>query len=135
MSNRTEDQSTFAAELKAAHLAQIEALTMPGLTKLERIERFATAARFYETQRQEAIESARATCDCCKDNSAAGICWREGAAPYSLFADLPGCRCPVMEVMGGAKLEGIPDRIPYDWSPTAEQLLPFARIQQERRLG
>jgi hypothetical protein len=46
MSNRTDKQISKMASLRAAHLAQIEALTAPGMNKRERIERFAKAAGF-----------------------------------------------------------------------------------------
>jgi hypothetical protein len=135
MSNRTEAEVTFAAELKAAHLAQIDALTAPGLTRRERVRRFLEAARFPPDQRHAVLANC---CECagCRDITAAYIVWREGLAPYSLFGNLPGCCCPVIEVHDGrADFEGIPANVHYDWSPTAEDLLPFARIQQERRIG
>lgn len=39
MSRRTRNQETLAATLRIAHLAQIEALTAPGLTREERLQR------------------------------------------------------------------------------------------------
>jgi hypothetical protein len=134
MSNRTEADITYAAELKAAHIAQIEALTAPGLSDSERLTRFSQAARFDAKWTEEvavAFHSQRT-----HSFDVAYVCWTVGQAPYSLFADLPGCSCPVIEVdMGHAKFDGIPARIPFDWQPTAEMLEAFARVQQERRLG
>jgi hypothetical protein len=131
MSNRTEAEVTFAAELKAGHLAQIEALTAPGLTREERIWRFMNAARFHGVERT--IMSIGLETH--PNATAAYFCWSIGTPLYSLFAHLPGCACPVIEVRTGhAQFDGIPRAIPKDWSPTAAELLPFARVQQERRI-
>lgn len=139
MSNRTQAEVTYAAELKAAHLAQIEALTAPGLTDDERTKRFMTAARFNDAQRISVLDerALRKNCGCahCRNYPVASTVWAIADAPYSLFANLPGCECPVIEVRWGrANFEGIPARIEFDWSPTAEELQAFARVQQERRL-
>lgn len=130
MSNRTETDVSFAAELKAAHLAQIAALTDPGLTREERLERFMEAARFPPEECEHCRRNARQI----RSWSVARIVWAYGSAPWSLFGDMPGCQCPVIEVARGAKIAGIPAHIPTDWTPTVSDLLPFARIQQERRI-
>jgi hypothetical protein len=132
MSNRSETDITFAAELKAAHLAQIEALTAPGLNRFVRAERFMQAARFGVRSIiyvREMLMKCRAT-----EVSVAWAVWTKGSAPYSLFGNMPGCNCPVLEVAEGRDIAGIPRHIPHNWEPTVEDLLPFARVQQERRL-
>jgi len=135
MSNRNEADITFAAELKAAHLAQIEALTAPGLTDGERAERFMAAARFDATEYGLVHDIRLSKRYAVLGGRAAYAVWCIGSARYSLFGDMPGCGCPVYEVADGREISGVPARIPYNWDPTADDLLPFARVQQERRLG
>ncbi|HVR57578.1 MAG TPA: hypothetical protein VMT72_12210 [Pseudolabrys sp.] len=121
MSNRTEDQISARAELRLSHLAQIEALTKPGLAPLDRIQRFADAAEFSDKDRMEAQWSLRM-------HSYAVAVWLQAEPQKSLFANLPGCKCPVME-----KLDGVPSDMFCDWKPTVDVLEPFSRIQIERR--
>jgi hypothetical protein len=121
MSNRTQTSTDFAAELRVAHLAQIDALTRPGLTDDERKELFGKAADFNRLNwcYVNAVSSRR---------SAAYAVWTIGSAPKSLFGNLPGCRCPVSE-----KLPGVPHNIELDWYPTVAELERFSEIQIERR--
>ena len=121
MSNRTEAQISAQADLRMSHLAQIEALTRPGLSDCDRLEEFARAAGFTEDELWVARHMA-------KDCSPARAVWGQGGAQRSLFASLPGCRCPVEE-----QLSGVPRFIESLWRPTATELEPFSRIQIARR--
>lgn len=121
MSNRIEDQISAQAELRLSHLAQIEALTVPGLTSQERVERFAAAASF-------SIQELWWSLDGLERRGAAKNVWFRGRAAKSLFANLPGCDCPVLE-----ELPGVPRSIPNHWNPSAHDLETFSRIQIERR--
>lgn len=121
MSNRTEADISAQAELRLSHLAQIEALTKPGLTKHERVRQFAKAAEFEDSSVGYALSHL-------VDNTAAKAVWRNGGPPKSLFANLPGCGCPVI-----AGVKGFPRWIEDDWQPTAADLEAFSRIQIERR--
>lgn len=117
-------------DLAQKHEAQIRALTEPGLEPAERVKRFGEAAGFdeedFEDVRSYVFEDGE---------SAAFAVWRIGYRSASLFADLPGCDCPVFEVMCGRKnFPGIPNKIPDDWQPTVEVLRRFAEIQQEARV-
>lgn len=116
-------------DLVQKHEAQIAALTEPGLDDAERIRRFGEAAGFdegaFKGVRSYAFEDGE---------SVAYAVWNIGYCPASLFADLPGCKCPVIEVAVGRKsFFGIPSDIPYDWQPTVEVLRRFAEVQQEAR--
>lgn len=115
--------TTTTNPLAACHEAQIDALTLPGLSYEERVRRFAEAAGFDEFQTQTAL---------IKDYrvSPAKSVWWVGEPQKSIFANLPGCRCPVQE-----GLPGVPHFTPWDWQPTRSDLEVFARIQQERRSG
>lgn len=121
MSNRTEADISAQAELQLSHLAQIEALTKPGLSDRNRLDLFAEVAGFNV---HELWVAHHILYDC----SPARAAWGQGDAQRSLFASLPGCRCPVEK-----NLSGVPHDIPDDWCPTAAELEPFSRIQIERR--
>lgn len=110
--------------LAACHEAQIDALTLPGLSDEERIRRFAEAAGFDVQQRTIAYR------DIAVNYSAAYACWNVVDFGKSLFAQLPGCACPVVEM-----LSGFPPYVPDNWNPSHSDLELFARIQQERRPG
>lgn len=124
MSNRTEDQISAQAELRLSHLAQIEALTKPGLSDRKRVEMFSEAAGLSNLERSISFDLL------VYRDSPARTVWSWGEPQRSLFANLPGCRCPVIE-----RLDGIPLRIPNNWRPTAAQLETFSRIQIKRRFG
>ena len=120
---------TEALDLRAAHAKQIEALTMPGLSDKERIERFAEAAGFDNDARKHAAQRV-------KHRSNASAVWWFGSPSESLFADLPGCQCPVLErAHNHANWSDIPLNIPADWQPTAAELWPFSRVQIYARTG
>lgn len=121
MSNRTQTSTDFAAELRVAHLAQIDALTRPGLPDDERVKLFGKAADFKEG------DWLHARCFNGR-RSAAYAVWVIGGAPKSLFGNLPGCNCPVIE-----QLPGVPHDMEPDWCPTAVELERFSEIQIERR--
>jgi hypothetical protein len=128
MSNRTLKQSSALAELRIAHEAQIEALTAPGLTDEERVRRFGEAAGFREYDMTDALTWLGL------DKSPPSSVWSYGQYERSLFADLPGCACPVIENRAGrASYPGIPSHIPRDWQPDRATLECFARVQQEAR--
>ena len=131
MSDRKPDQISSAAKLKAAHLAQIDALTREGLSDDERIDLFADAAKFLLSQRVSAHVQVFNGC------TPATAVWTFGNPPLSLFANLPGCKCPVIEQATRGKKQSklIPCYVEADWSPTVEVLEEFARIQQKARLG
>lgn len=121
--------------LRAAHEAQIEALTAPGLSDAERVDRFAAVARFEAPSRVTArteVEHGR--------ESPAYAVWCYGCYELSLFADLPGCNCPVVEKVcgnrsyqGRVSYVGIPIGFGRDWAPTLDELKVFARVQQRAR--
>ncbi len=122
-------QSVEALTLHEAHKLQIEALLKPGLSKEERVEEFSKAAEFTDEQlRMSGIGSGR--------YSPAGTVWFTGTAEKSIFADLPNCSCPVIETQKRVgDWKDIPTYIPDDWSPTAEVLWAFSRIQIKARTG
>jgi hypothetical protein len=130
VSDRKLEQTDYAAKLKAAHLAQIDALTREGLSERERAGLFFKAAMFD-------LE----TITWCGHRMQAGFTtasavWMIGEAPYSLFAKLPACGCPVQErTRGRFKGTLIPLDIERRWSPSVAVLEEFARIQQAARLG
>lgn len=124
MSHRTPEQITERAEYLVSHEAQIDALTRPGLSEKERLTRWATAVG---TSAEDCVAWNYLVT---QGYSAACSTWYSGLYKRSLFANLPGCRCPVME-----KLPGVPKRIPNGWSPNADELRVFSRIQIERRFG
>lgn len=127
MSNRTIEQVNELAALKLSHELQIEALTAPGLSDEERVRRFGEAAGFNEYLMQWSL-------DRLSYESPACAVWYGGEYERSLFGNLPGCSCPVGEVLKGrANFPGIPSYIPNNWSPTRPELEAFARVQQERR--
>jgi hypothetical protein len=137
MSDRQIADVTYAARLKAAHIAQIDIL-MPRpsyigrLGHIERVHAFANAAEFDDGQFQSAVAIVH------KQNyTAAAAVWSVGLAPLSLFANLPGCGCPVQERFenGRFSLLLIPSAVRGDWNPNKAVLEDFARIQQEARLG
>jgi hypothetical protein len=124
----TETETKTKTELQVAHEAQIEALTARGLTDEERVRRSCEAARFHPLDMRDAMESLRGGA------SPAKAVWYNGGAAFSLFGNLPGCECPVIEVANGnAAFPGIPDNIPFHWRPTAAELEPFSRVQREQR--
>ena len=125
MSNRTIEQADLAAELRISHLAQIEALTKPGLSDKERLELFADAAGFDKAHKISLMISVF------PNYSVSRNAWGYGIFEKSLFAYLPGCMCPVQEC-----LPGVPqDMVPNDWEPTVAMLERFSEIQIERRCG
>lgn len=112
MSNRTLNQVDHAAEYRVSHLEQIEALTATELDDRTRILRFTRAAGITDFTASYVIERREKT-------SVACALWYFGYPRKSLFASLPGCRCPVLE-----GLDGVPSSIPLDWSPTAPAVRP-----------
>jgi hypothetical protein len=110
--------------LAMRHEMQIEALTAEGLTREERVKRFAAAAQFNSSQTAIAMMGLTGR------SSAAYAIWTVGDAPHSLFADLPaGCLCPVYE----RRFSGIPRNVDREWAPSIELLRRFAEIQQAHR--
>jgi hypothetical protein len=130
MSDRKHSETSYAATLKAAHIAQIDALTREGLSESERIDLSADAAGFDEDERLSAHLQHFNGC------SAAAAVWTFGRPQLSLFANMPGCKCPVFEQIKHGKMQSklIPCYLDRDWSPTVAVLEEFARIQQEARL-
>jgi hypothetical protein len=130
MSDRKHDQTSYAATLKAAHIAQIDALTREGLSESQRVELFAEAAGFCE---DELVSAHLHHFD---GYTPAAAVWTFGDPALSLFASLPGCSCPVIEQVKHGKMQSklIPCYIDRDWSPTVAVLEDFARVQQEARL-
>lgn len=134
MSNRTIDQANELAEYKLSHEAQIDALTRPGLTDEERVRLFAEAAGFSE----RATRTAQRYCGSYYDErnipapsktyTPGMSVWEFGGYPKSLFADLPLCKCPVLEGLLGATMDIVAD-------PTEEGLGVFSRHQLEARFG
>jgi len=130
MSNRMTKQISLAAELRASHLAQMEALLASGLSDEERVRAFGKAAEFSEEGVRKWIEELN------WGRSPAKAVWYAGHYPKSLFAHLPNCNCPVIEVSYGRKrYSDIPSQIPDDWHPTRETLEAFSRVQIEARTG
>ena len=131
MSDRKRDQTSSAAKLKAAHLAQIDALTREGLSDEARVGLFADAAEFGDDNYLSAQVQLFNGC------TPAATVWTFGNLPLSLFANMPGCKCPVIEQATRGKKQSrlIPCYVETDWSPTVEVLEEFARVQQEARLG
>jgi hypothetical protein len=127
MSNRTIEQANAMAELRASHLAQIEALTGSG-TESERLARFLDACNADAIQRVFA-RTVRMTSRG-SVYSAAITAWLFGDNPRSLFAFLPGCGCPVQ-----MREAGVPHYIPQDWQPSVQQLERFSAIQIAARFN
>jgi hypothetical protein len=128
MSNRKIIHVTYAAQLKAAHIEQIEILTGGGRRPYEAIVQFAAAAHFSKEETDSAVAMVR------KGWTAAAAAWTVGRAPRSLFAHLPMCGCPVHERSNGRfKDTLIPIAIGNTWRPSRPMLQDFARIQQEAR--
>jgi hypothetical protein len=124
MSDRKLADTDYAAKLKASHLAQIDALTRGGLSDNSRVRAFARASDF-PVQAMHNVEYMLL-----KGYSAATALWTYGQYPLSLFANLPGCQCPVIE-----GLLKVPEILAEDgWRPSVAVLQEFARIQQEARL-
>lgn len=123
MSNRIQEQINAAPTMRLSHLAQIDALTKEGPDDVERVKLFIDAAGFEGDWRLWALSGVIK-----RGWSPAFSVWRNGFAPLSLFAHLPGCACPVQQ-----RLPGVPHYIPSWWRPTSSQLEPFSRIQLERR--
>lgn len=130
MSNRTIEQASALAALKVAHAAQIEALLARGISERVRFERFARAADFRVCE-----ESKCFTRFLLLGLTAAAAAWENGIAPTSLFANLPGCACPVLEQVSARQYFGplIPLGVEPHWKPTRAVLEEFARVQQEAR--
>ena len=130
MSNRKRIHTTYAAQLKAAHLQQIEILATPTADPYQTVSRFAEAAYFNGNEEQSALAMVQ------KGWSAAAAVWTVGSAPRSLFAHLPGCSCPVRERLtrGWFADTLIPVEILKNWRPSRQMLEDFARIQQEARI-
>jgi hypothetical protein len=121
MSKRHEADVSARAALRASHLAQIDALTRPGLSPIDRVVRFGDAA---DLPLDKVI---RSLADLVKFSPARAV-WQYGDLPMSLFANLPGCRCPVIECC-----PGVTHDVTIDWTPTAEELEVFSAIQLDRR--
>jgi len=119
MSRRTEAQISERATMRVSHLAQIEALTKPGLTARQRIK--AMCAALGEEINPEAILRSNISV------AYAFWCWT-GTCPNSLFAYMEDCRCPVQQF-----LPAVPRHIPYGWKPTAKALEVFSRHQLDYR--
>lgn len=126
MSNRTTDQISEAAAWRACYLRQIEILTDPKLSDREKVERFAEAAGY---ERERAVEELRS-------EPLILAVWRTGDVEHSLFADLPGCGCPVIECsLNGRFAEyGIPFCFD-DIHLTRECLTAFMNVQMDERFG
>ena len=131
MSNRKRIHTTYAAQLKASHLQQIEILTGGGRRDYEAILQFSAAAGFNDSEEHSALAMMRAGW------TAAAAVWTVGCARRSLFADLPGCGCPVQERVTTGRFDDtlIPVEIPKNWRPSRAVLEDFARVQQEARIG
>lgn len=114
--------SAKQAEYELSWEEQIDALTAPGLSDEERVMRFCEAAELDAEFWPLLIVG--------YGDAPAPACWQLGMYPKSLFADLPGCKCPVLE-----GLDGVPHYIPDDWDPTPAQLRIFAHHQREARFG
>jgi hypothetical protein len=128
MSNRTLKQASALAELRMAHEAQIEALTAPGLSDEERVRRFGEAAGFSTFDITSVLTGFRCA------ETLTSVLWYFGGYGRSLFGNLPGCECPVIEKRRGtAAYPGIPTFIPNNWQPDRATLEAFARVQQEAR--
>ena len=98
MSNRKRIHTTYAAQLKASHLQQIEILTGGGRRDYEAILQFSAAAGFCKAEERTALALVQL------DWNAAAAVWTIGTAPRSLFAHLPGCGCPLAD--GTSRLTG-----------------------------
>lgn len=120
MSHRTPELITERAEYLVSHEAQIDALTRPGLSNMERYNLFAAAVGMPLIRTNSVF----------KEFSPAKMVWFNGCYPKSLFANLPNCACPVI-----GRLDGVPHSLPRKWHPTADELRVFSRIQIERRFG
>lgn len=130
MSNRKLSQASFAAKLKAAHLAQIEALLDEGLSENAKVRTFGRAAGF--TREQMIFAEAYLL----KDRAtAAAAVWAIGDAKLSLFAYVDGCGCPVQcQERYGNLNPLIPNDVELFWRPARNVLEEFAREQQNRRI-
>jgi hypothetical protein len=126
MSNRQAEAKTI---LQISHERQIEALLNGD------IEAWLDAALLGPNNEGAAFRASIVTWHEIGE-SVAKAAWRSGAIPFSLFALLPECGCPVQERQkGNLKNERlIPSISPsIDWRPTREVLEAFARIQQAHR--
>jgi len=120
-----------AKELQLHHFLQIEALLKPGLSQMQRVADFAQAAEFTAFQLLNALE--RLNISRVASTAAAAV-WNCGVPQKSLFADLPGCSCPVIETYSGRQSwPGIPEIILDNWNPTEATLLDFSRVQIKER--
>lgn len=123
MSNRTIEQASEQAEYEVSWEAQIDALTAPGLTDEERVRRFADAAGFTPNQTGTALGDVKF------DSVLVGeAVWFHGTPQKSLFANLPGCECPVAEKLPGATHRAV-------CNPTRENMEVFRDHQREARFG
>lgn len=129
-------QREEAEIFRRSHQEQIAALcdTYPG-TDEDRLRRFGKAARWDEFQLDSAL-----TCLMNSNASVTYAAWAIGTARYSLFADLPGCHCPVVE---NTEAERSGDDLPFPglpalplgrrWDPSREVLAQFSRVQLRER--
>lgn len=122
-----------AAEMKTSHLLQIEALLEEGLSDPQRVAKF-THALGLTAAFEHCVLAEMHLCSSF-EHSAAHALWNcSGPYEQSLFSDLPGCECPVVETQHGRRnYKLIPNRVPEDWQPTREVLEEFSRVQLEAR--
>jgi hypothetical protein len=134
MSDRKLGQSSARAALRLNHQLQIDALLASGLTRTQRVKRFAIAAEFDYVQYDDVVRRDRTAK---KSATAAAICWQYGYAPQSIFSRLPGyCGCPVeMQLFFGGMPKAIPNDIKAKWNPTREVLEAFSKVQLKARFG
>lgn len=124
----TPEQFAAMSPLQQSHELQIKALTAPGLSDRVRALCFMIAADFSEVHKFDVFAYLPL------DGLIHSI-WNHGSEAKSLFADLPGCNCPVIENQLERKiLHGIPDK-QEDIELTREMLSRFAVVQQAHRPG
>lgn len=113
--------------LAATHERQIEILLDPDLSDEAKVRAFAEEVGFNGYATLVALDELNLS-----GSSPSQAVWLFGDESRSLFADLPGCLCPVLEVKHGrAAFPGVPWEMPDH--PTREQLEAIARVQQEHR--
>lgn len=119
-----------AAEMKISHLVQIEAVLAVDMRCRERIEMFARAIDASDAWIAGVVNAIG-------DRNWAMPYWFWGDTanyPKSIFADLPGCQCPVMESRyKGMNYKLIPSRLPPNWQPSREVLEEFSKVQLTAR--
>jgi hypothetical protein len=130
MSNRKLTDTSLAAKHRAAYEQQIAILLDNSLSEEEKVEKFAIAAGFSRYCREKALHDLK------KYKSAIQAVWFRGSPQLSLFADLPGCWCPVFErcMRSGGEWDYIPKYASSLQHATERTLRAFANIQMEERL-